>query len=156
MPLEPWAATKKSFIILVVWRWHQLLFDSLSKGRLSRVSHRLGRKLFRPPSYIDHLLNWKMIPDHVHKELFLKQICWNLVCCHEVGLSSLLFSHVVSNNNIENSQPLLINCWIIKNLSTHDLPSLNPLWFSSSFPVHSFCNSLLNHMLKVPFTLILL
>ena len=43
---------KKAFIILVVWRWHQLLSDSLPNGRLSCVSGRLGRKLFRPPSYI--------------------------------------------------------------------------------------------------------
>ena len=38
---------QKCFILLVVWRWHQFLFDSLSKSRLSRVSLRLGRKLFR-------------------------------------------------------------------------------------------------------------
>ena len=33
-----------------VWRWHQHLFDSLSIGRLSRVSRRLSRKHLRPPS----------------------------------------------------------------------------------------------------------
>ena len=42
---------QKSFIILEVWQWCQLLFNSLSKGRLSRVSRKLGRKLFGPPSY---------------------------------------------------------------------------------------------------------
>jgi len=42
---------QKSFIILIVWRWHQLLSDSLTKGRLPQVLRRLGRKLFKPPSY---------------------------------------------------------------------------------------------------------
>ena len=45
---------QKSFIILVMWRWHQLLSDSLTKGRLSQVSHTLGRKLFRLPSCISN------------------------------------------------------------------------------------------------------
>ena len=43
---------QKSFIILVVWRWHQLLFYSLSKGCLSWVACRRGRELFRSPSYL--------------------------------------------------------------------------------------------------------
>ena len=42
----------KSFVILVVWRWHQLLSGTLPNGRLSRVSRRIGRELFTLPSYI--------------------------------------------------------------------------------------------------------
>ena len=34
---EAMGCGQKSFIIFVMWRWHQLLFDSLSKGRSSRV-----------------------------------------------------------------------------------------------------------------------
>ena len=40
-----------SFIILVVWHWHQPLSDSLPNSHLSRISRRLGRELLRPPSY---------------------------------------------------------------------------------------------------------
>ena len=43
---------QKSFIVLVVWQWHQLLFGSLPNGRLSRVSYKLGQELFTLPSYI--------------------------------------------------------------------------------------------------------
>ena len=43
---------QKSFIILVVWRWHQLLSRSLPNSRLSQVSRRLGRELFTLPSYL--------------------------------------------------------------------------------------------------------
>ena len=37
---------QKSFIILVVWRWHQLLSDSLSKCRLSRVSRSIREDFY--------------------------------------------------------------------------------------------------------------
>ena len=50
MPMESWATTIKSFIILVVWQWHQLLSGSLTNGHLSRVSHRLGQEFFTLPS----------------------------------------------------------------------------------------------------------
>ena len=43
--------SQKSFIILVVWRRHQLLSRSLPNGSLSRVSHRLWREPFTLPSY---------------------------------------------------------------------------------------------------------
>ena len=43
---------QKNFIMLTVWRWHQLLFGSLPYVRLSRVSRRLGWELFTLPSYI--------------------------------------------------------------------------------------------------------
>ena len=44
--MDPWAVTKKSFIILVVWLW---LSGSLPNGHLSQVSHRPGRELFTLP-----------------------------------------------------------------------------------------------------------
>jgi hypothetical protein len=37
-----------------VWRWHQLLFDSLSKGRLSRISRRQGREFSDHPRITHH------------------------------------------------------------------------------------------------------
>ena len=43
--------SQKNFVILIVWRWHKLLSDSLPNGCLSQFSRRLGQKLFRPPSY---------------------------------------------------------------------------------------------------------
>ena len=51
MPMEPWAVTKKSYIILLVWRGHHLLPEFLPNDRLSRVSHNLGRELFTLLSY---------------------------------------------------------------------------------------------------------
>ena len=46
----------KSFIILVVWRSHQLMSWSLPNGHFSRVSDRLGWEIFILPSYI----TWKL------------------------------------------------------------------------------------------------
>ena len=52
---EAMGCDQKCLIILVVWRWHhQLLFDSLSKGRLSRVSRRLVRKFSGHPRMHKH------------------------------------------------------------------------------------------------------
>ena len=54
----PYAATdahgamnceQKSFVVLVVWRWHQLLSWFPPNVRLSRVSRRLDRELFTLP-----------------------------------------------------------------------------------------------------------
>ena len=47
---------QESFIILVVWQWHQLLSRSLPNGCLSWVSRRLGRELFTLPLYAYFLL----------------------------------------------------------------------------------------------------
>ena len=49
----PWShgLQPKSYIILVLWRKHQLLSRSLPNGRLFRVSHRQGQELFTLPSY---------------------------------------------------------------------------------------------------------
>ena len=43
---------QKNFIILVVWRWHQLLSKSLPNCCLSWVSCRLGQELFTLPLYL--------------------------------------------------------------------------------------------------------
>ena len=48
---------QNSFIILVVWQWHQLLSRFLPNGQLSRVSHRLGWELFFLPSYVPKSIN---------------------------------------------------------------------------------------------------
>ena len=55
---------KKKALSFIVWRWHQLLSDFLSKGRLSRVSHRLGRELFTLPLYIQKLCGQCFLPMH--------------------------------------------------------------------------------------------
>ena len=47
---------QKSCIILLVWRWHQLLSEFQHNGRFSRVSRRLGREIFTLPSCIWHSL----------------------------------------------------------------------------------------------------
>ena len=47
---------QNSFIILIVWQWHQLLSRSLPNGHLSQISCRLGWELFTLPLYIYTLL----------------------------------------------------------------------------------------------------
>ena len=74
---------QKSFIILVVWRWHQLLSDSLTKGCLSRVSRRLGRKLFRPSTYR------QLVRDDVNCD-------WKGQVVHRKPLTSGRSSHEIS------------------------------------------------------------
>ena len=76
---------QESFIILILWGWHQLLSGSLPNGCMSWVSHRLGQEFFTLPLYTElkfficyqmlkflissNCISWQLYDGHGHYQL---------------------------------------------------------------------------------------
>ena len=109
---------KKNFIILIVWRWHQLLSGSLPNGRLSRVSRTLGQKLFRPPLYVLGFLSFKIL-----KAFLLLIFCPSWFCT----IIYYLFPHKIVTLTLADSPPDLLKPLNIENC-THSIENLKLKW----------------------------
>ena len=73
LPLSLWIRGQRpSFIILVVWRWHHLLYGSLSNGCLSRVSRRLKAR----PRRFHHALMLPMESWAATIKFFIILVVW--------------------------------------------------------------------------------